>query len=309
MRDSFNKELLEIADQNSNVFLLTADIGFQVFDEFRSKFTDRFLNMGVAEANMIGVASGMTLNNKIPICYTIIPFLIMRAFEQIRTDVCIQNLPVKLVGVGGGVSYGTLGPTHHSLVDLAIMRSLPNMTVISPADPLETKKATSAMIDIEGPVYVRLGKNGEPNLLNENYNFEIGKGVKLKTGSDISIISTGSILSLSMNLANELKKSNIDAEVINMHTLKPIDKELIYSTAKKTKKIITLEEHNIIGGLGSAVAETISEYNFNVKQKIFGINDKFNYGVGSQEYHLEKNGLSVENLLIKVKNFLKDKDV
>ena len=189
------------------------------------------------------------------------------------------------------------------------MRSLPNMTVISPADPLETKKATSAMIDIEGPVYVRLGKNGEPNLLNENYNFEIGKGVKLKTGSDISIISTGSILSLSMDLANELKKSNIDAEVINMHTLKPIDKELIFSTAKKTKKIITLEEHNIIGGLGSAVAETISEYNFNVKQKIFGINDKFNYGVGSQEYHLEKNGLSVENLLIKVKNFLKDKDV
>ena len=309
MRDSFNKELLKIADLNSDVFLLTADIGFQVFDEFRSKFTDRFLNMGVAEANMIGVASGMTLNNKIPICYTIIPFLIMRAFEQIRTDVCIQNLSVKLVGVGGGVSYGTLGPTHHSLVDLAIMRSLPNMTVISPADPLETKKATSAMIDIEGPVYVRLGKNGEPNLLNENYNFEIGKGVKLKTGSDISIISTGSILSLSMDLANELKKNNIDAEVINMHTLKPIDKELIFSTAKKTKKIITLEEHNIIGGLGSAVAETISEYNFNVKQKIFGINDKFNYGVGSQEYHLEKNGLSVENLLIKVKNFLKDKDV
>ena len=297
MRDAFNKELINIANQNSNIYLLTGDIGFQVFDEFREKFTNRFLNMGVSEANMIGVAAGMTLNNKEPICYTIIPFLIMRAFEQIRTDLCIQNLPVKLVGVGGGVSYGTLGPTHHSIVDLAIMRSLPNMTVISPADPLETRKATIEMMKIDGPVYLRLGKNGEPNLLNKDYKFEIGKGIKLIDGHDITLVSTGSILSLSLEIAKKLKKINISPEVINLHTIKPIDKEIIYNSVRKTKKIITIEEHNIIGGLGSAVAETIVELDSDFKQKSFGINDNFNYGVGGQNYHYEKNGLTVENIV------------
>lgn len=301
MRDAFNKELINIANQNSNIYLLTGDIGFQVFDEFREKFTNRFLNMGVSEANMIGVAAGMTLNNKEPICYTIIPFLIMRAFEQIRTDLCIQNLPVKLVGVGGGVSYGTLGPTHHSIVDLAIMRSLPNMTVISPADPLETRKATIEMMKIDGPVYLRLGKNGEPNLFNKDYKFEIGKGIKLIDGHDITLVSTGSILGLSLEIAKELKKINISPEVINLHTIKPIDKEIIYDSVLKTKKIITIEEHNIIGGLGSAVAETIVELDSDFKQKSFGINDNFNYGVGGQNYHYKKNGLTVENILKYIK--------
>lgn len=306
MRDSFNKELLDLASKNKNLYLLTADIGFQVFDEFRAKNKDRFLNMGVSEANMIGVAAGMTLNNKIPICYTIIPFLIMRAFEQIRTDVCIQNLPVKLVGVGGGVAYGTLGPTHHSIVDISIMRSLPNMTVISPADPIETRKATKALIEIDGPVYLRLGKNGEPNLLDNNTEFKIGRGVKIKDGSDISIISTGPILNLSINLAEQLLTKGIKADVINMHTIKPIDKEIIYETAIKTNKIITIEEHNVIGGLGSAVAEVVGEFNFISRLKIFGINDKFNYGVGGQSFHYKNNGLTLENILNQVENFVNE---
>ncbi len=306
MRDSFNKELLNLASKDKNLYLLTADIGFQVFDEFREKNKDRFLNMGVSEANMIGVAAGMTLNNKIPICYTIIPFLIMRAFEQIRTDVCIQNLPVKLVGVGGGVSYGTLGPTHHSIVDISIMRSLPNMTVISPADPLETRKATKALLEIDGPVYLRLGKNGEPNLLNSNSEFKIGKGVKIKDGSDISIISTGPILNLSINLAEQLMKKGIKADVINIHTIKPIDKDIIYESAFKTNKIITIEEHNVIGGLGSAVAEVIGEFNFNSRLKIFGINDKFNYGVGGQSFHYKNNGLTLENLTKQIEIFINE---
>ena len=306
MRDSFNKELLDLASKNKNLYLLTADIGFQVFDEFRAKNKDRFLNMGVSEANMIGVAAGMTLNNKIPICYTIIPFLIMRAFEQIRTDVCIQNLPVKLVGVGGGVAYGTLGPTHHSIVDISIMRSLPNMTVISPADPIETRKATKALIEIDGPVYLRLGKNGEPNLLDNNTEFKIGRGVKIKDGSDISIISTGPILNLSINLAEQLLTKGIKADVINMHTIKPIDKEIIYETAIKTNKIITIEEHNVIGGLGSAVAEVVGEFNFISRLKIFGINDKFNYGVGGQSFHYKNNGLTLENIINQVENFVNE---
>ena len=230
----------------------------------------------------------------------------MRAFEQIRTDLCIQNLPVKLVGVGGGVSYGALGPTHHSIVDLAIMRSLPNMTVISPADPFETKKATKAILKLDGPVYMRLGKNGEPNLYKKDYQFNIGQAVKIKEGTDVTLVSTGSILKLVMQLAGELHKEDINAEIINIHTIKPFDTESIYNSVKKTKRIITFEEHNIIGGLGGAVAETITEFEFHTKQKKYGMQDKFNYGVGSQEYHFVRNGLEINNLINDIKKFLDD---
>ena len=178
------------------------------------------------------------------------------------------------------------------------------MTVISPSDPIETRKAISEMIKIDGPVYVRLGKNGEPNLTEKNTSFKIGKGLKIKEGNDLTIVSTGSILKLAIDLSNELEKKNINSEIINIHTIKPIDKNIIYDSVNKTKKIITLEEHNIIGGLGSAVAECICELTFNVRQKIFGINDKFNYGVGSQDFHYKKNGLTVDNLLIEVAKFL-----
>tara|TARA_B000000460_G_C21521696_1_gene396181 strand:+ start:314 stop:1234 length:921 start_codon:yes stop_codon:yes gene_type:complete len=296
MRDAFNTELNCIASNDESVLLLTADIGFQVFDEFRENFPDRFYNVGVAEANMLGMATGLTLSNKKVFVYTIIPFLTMRAFEQIRTDVCIMNQPVKIVGVGGGLSYGTLGPTHHSIVDLAILRSLPNMTVVCPCDPIESMLATRAATNYPGPIYIRLGKNGEDNLHTSEYDFQIGKSTSMRNGNDAVIISCGPVTGIALEAAEKLELNSIDVGVQNMHTLKPIDKREILSIAKKTSLIITLEEHNIIGGLGSAVSEIISEMNCDVSVKRIGIRDNFCYGVGSQQYHLNKNGISVEGI-------------
>ena len=296
MRDAFNRELNRLAAVDENILLLTADIGFQVFDEFRGNYPDRFYNVGVAEANMIGMATGLALSGKIPFVYTIIPFLTMRAFEQIRTDVCIMNQPVKIIGVGGGVSYGTLGPTHHSLVDLAILRALPNMTVVTPCDPIESILATRASIDHNGPIYIRLGKNGEPNIHKNEYDFIIGKSVKLLPGNDAVIISCGFVTNIALDTARTLSKDGINIGVVNMHTLKPIDTSEIINIAEKTSLILTIEEHNIIGGLGSAVAEVLSENGCGVIHKRIGIRDNFCYGVGSQEYHLKKNGISVSNI-------------
>ena len=296
MRDSFNKELLKIADENSNIFLLTADIGFQVFDEFRSKFTDRFLNMGVAEANMIGVASGMTLNDKIPICYTIIPFLIMRAFEQIRTDVCIQNLPVKLVGVGGGVSYGTLGPTHHSLVDLAIMRSLPNMTVISPCDPLELVSVVNyCCTKNRSPTYLRIGKSGEKNISkNAVEKWKFGKIWKLIKGRNTCILSHGPLSQLAYDAIN-LKKKNIS--LYSCSTLKPFDEIGIRKIFKTYDKIITLEDHSIIGGLSDIVTNLAFKNGYHGKIITNSLKDKFINIFSNQNDLLEAHGISLKKII------------
>jgi len=296
MRDAFNTELNRLASEDENILLLTADIGFQVFDEFRRNYPDRFYNVGVAETNMIGMATGLALSKKKPFVYTIIPFLTMRAFEQIRTDVCIMNQPVKIVGVGGGVAYGTLGPTHHSLVDLAILRTLPNMTVVTPCDPIETMLATRASIDHNGPIYIRLGKNGEPIIHKNEYEFVIGKSVELLSGNDAVIISCGFVTNVALDTARSLSDDGINIGVLNMHTLKPIDTSAIIDIADKTNLILTVEEHNIIGGLGSAVAEVLSENGCNALHKRIGIRDNFCYGVGSQDFHLEKNGISVSNI-------------
>jgi transketolase len=294
VRDAFSCELSKLAAENPDLFLLTADIGFQVFDQFRDENPDRFYNMGVAEANMMGVATGLALSGKCPYVYTIVPFLTMRAYEQIRTDVCIQNQPVKIVGVGGGVSYGRLGPTHHSLVDLAIMRALPNMTVIAPCDPLESRKSTRAIMDWSGPVYVRLGKNGEPDIYQGDYRFQIGKAVVMREGKDATLIATGSVLRFALETAQHLSGQGISVRIVNMHTIKPIDAEIILQAGEETKFIGTMEEHNIIGGLGSAVAEVLVESGCSCRMRRFGIKDAFCYKVGSQQYHLEQHGMSVQ---------------
>lgn len=296
MRDAFNRELNRLAAENSDLLLLTADIGFQVFDQFRARYPDRFYNMGVAEANMMGVATGLALSGKRPFVYTIIPFLTMRAYEQIRNDVCMQNQPVKIVGVGGGVAYGMLGPTHHSIVDLAILRALPNMTVVSPCDPLESQKATRAAFNHPGPIYIRLGRNGEPALYDDDYDFEIGKAIQMCEGNDATIIVTGAVTKIALDVSELLAQKGVGVRVINMHTLKPIDEEAILKAAEETRSIITVEEHNIIGGLGSAVAEVLAEANLKILFRRVGINDSFCYGVGSQTYYLNQHGISTSNI-------------
>ena len=304
MRDAFSKELFQIASKDSQLILLTADIGFQVFDQFRYHFPDQFFNIGVAEANMIGMATGLALSGKNPFVYTIIPFLTMRAFEQIRTDVCIQNQPVRIVGVGGGLAYGTLGPTHHSIVDLAIMRALPNMCVVTPCDPIESVLLTRAAATYPGPIYIRLGKNGEPSLYKEEYDCHIGKAVEMRQGFDATIIVAGAVTKIALEVSDAFSKKGIGVRVLNIHTLKPLDAEAILKAAEETKHIISIEEHNIIGGLGSAVAEVLAESKLNPSFKRVGIQDTFSYGVGSQEYHLHKHGINTTDIRMLISSII-----
>jgi transketolase len=296
MRDAFIAELHDIAAGDDATMLLSADIGFAVFDRFRDEYPGRFMNMGVAEANMIGVSAGLTLSGMRPYVYTIIPFLTMRAFEQIRVDICIQNLPVVIVGVGGGLSYGVLGPTHHATEDVAVLRSLPNMTVIVPSDPAEAQAATRAAHDHDGPVYIRLGKNGEPALAGDPGSYAIGKAVTVRGGSDATIISGGPILKVACEAADELASEGLSCRVVNMHTVKPIDAEAVRQAAEETNALIVLEEHSIIGGLGSAVAEVVAEQAAGKPFKRIGIPDQFCYTVGSQEYHWMEQGFTANSV-------------
>ena len=297
MRQAFINTLIQLAEKDKRFFLLTGDLGFSVVEKFAQKFPERFINMGVAEANTIGVAAGLSLEGKITFVYSIIPFITMRCFEQIRNDLCQQNLNVKLIGVGEGLSYGSAGSTHHSLIDIAIMRTLPNMTVICPGDPIETEEAVKLAGKLRGPCYIRLGKNREPNIHSSPIN-DIVKGIIIENGKDITIISTGNMLYTAKQVADKLKKNNVGVRLISIPVVKPINENIILASYQETKAIFTLEEHSLIGGLGSAVAEILAE---NIsKSKIifkrFALPDSFCEEVGTQEYLKEKNSLSVQKI-------------
>ena len=308
MRDAYLATLYDLAQKNEQVMALVADIGAVVFDKFRADFPDRFINFGVAESNIIAAAAGMASCGKIPFTYTIIPFLTMRTYEQIRDDVCLQKANVKIVGVGAGLVYSTLGPTHHAIEDIAIMKALPNMTIISPADPLEARKATIKAAEIEGPVYLRLGTSREPAVYRHDYDFTVGCGVKLKEGEDVTIIATGSIVHDALQAANELKKENISVRLINIHTIKPIDKEVILQAASETRAILTVEEHNIEGGFGSSVASVILEANDTpIKFKRLGVKDVFCSYYGSHQELKSHYGIAKEDIITEVKNLYEQK--
>lgn len=307
MRNAFVKALYEQATIDDRIYLLNADIGAFVFDDFKRDFHKRYINVGVAEANMIGIAAGLVLSGKIPFVYTIAPFVTMRCMEQIRVDVCIQNLGVKIVGVGAGLSYGVLGPTHHSIEDIAIMRVLPNMTVISPGDPWEVGEATRAAVGHKGPVYIRLAKSGEPELVEKRCDdFQIGKGVVLRDGKDATLIATGCVVKNALCVSQKLSSQGIDLRVVNMHTIKPIDHDVILQAARDTGIIFTLEEHSVIGGLGSAVAEVIAEeFTEKVQFSRIGLKDTFCEVVGSREYLLTKHGMDVFSITKTIANSIK----
>lgn len=258
MRDAFCQALLEAGQISEDVFVLTADQGKSV-KPFASKYPDRFLDVGIAEANMVGIAAGLAMSGKKPFVTTIAAILILRACEQIRNDVCIQHVAVKIVGHGGGISYGVLGPTHHSIEDIAITRAMPHMTVVAPADPVEAGKAIIAAIDFPGPLYIRLGTGKEQIIYQDDYDFKIGEPVVLKEGADICILANSQALVQALAAARQLQQEGIDAGVVNVHTVKPLSKTQILKAAGGVTDLITLEEHNISGGLGSAVSEALSE--------------------------------------------------
>lgn len=307
MRDAFINAVYELAMVTDNLMLLSGDIGYKVFDYFRRDFPRKFFNVGIAEQNMIGMSAGLAMNGKLPFVYTIIPFLTMRAFEQIRVDLCMHNLPVKLIGVGGGLAYGMLGPTHHAIEDVAIMRALPNMTVIVPADPAETYELTRAAMNLKGPCYIRLGKNGEPVLPARvvDDRITIGKARMMRDGSDATIIACGPITGIAIAAAEELSRVyDFSCRVLSMHTIKPIDDAAIWDAVTETRAILTLEEHSIIGGLGSAVAEHLAENSSKIPFSRMGIKDRFTTTVGDQNYLLAQHGLTIDAVIDQVLSLL-----
>ena len=297
MRNAFIKKLTELANQDKDLYLITADTGFKVLDQFKDMFSERYLNIGISEPAMISVASGLALSGKHVFVYAIVPFISMRCFEQIRDDLCYQNLPVKLIGIGGGLTYGTGGVTHHSIEDIAIMNSLPNMTVVCPGDPREVEMAIEAISRLRGPVYLRLGKSGEKVLHKEAaLSFEIGKGIRMREGKELAIIATGNMLETAVNACEILADKGKQPELISMHTIKPIDRELITNISASCRLIVTIEEHSIIGGLGSRVADVITEESLRVDLKKFAIPDRYAEIAGSRDYLKKYFGLTAEQI-------------
>ena len=302
MRTAYLDTLYDLASKDKRVYALISDNGAIVYDKYRKDLASQYLNLGISEANMLGMAAGMASCGKIPFAYTIGAFLAYRAFEFIRNDICLQNQNVKIVGTGAGEVYSALGPTHHSTEDLGGLRALPNLTILCPASPLEVRKATAAAYEYEGPVYLRLGTNKEPEIYDGDYSFEIGKGVTIRDGNDITLIGTGSILKDILDVAEILQKSGIRARVINLHTIKPIDREIIIKAIEETGKIVTIEDHNIIGGLGSAVAEVVAESGRGIKFKRFGLQG-FSQGYGTYAQVKEMNGIDVEHIVDELKKW------
>lgn len=260
-REAYGLALKELAVLNDKVVVLDADLSKSTKTaEFKSVAEDRFFNMGIAEANMMGVAAGMSTCGKIPFVSTFAMFAAGRAFEQIRNSICYPRLNVKVCATHAGLTVGEDGASHQAIEDISLMRSIPNMTVINPSDGVEAIAAIKAVAEMNGPCYVRLGRSAV-NIINDRpeYKFEIGKGVTLKEGNDVTLIATGIMVDAALEAAEILAKDGITARVINIHTIKPLDNELVLKAAKETGVIVTAEEHSIIGGLGSAVAEVVSE--------------------------------------------------
>ena len=288
LRTAFIDTLRELARIDDRIFLLTADMGYSVLETFRDEFPDRFLNTGIAEQNTIGIAAGLASRGKIVFVYSIIPFVTMRCFEQVRLDLAYNFMNVKLVGVGAGLTYGLLGSSHHALEDIAIMRSLPDMTVLCPGDPIETRELIKRSYEYEGPVYIRLGKNGEPKIHSDQTRIEIGKSITVLEGNDMALITTSNMLETGKKWVEEWKQDGVNVSLISMPSLKPFDSSTVKNLIDKEIPIITLEEHSVIGGLGSIISQVIATIGKPVKFKQIGINDKFSHVVGGHEFQRKK---------------------
>lgn len=285
MRNIFVKTLCEMAENDKDIILITGDLGFGVLDKYWDKYPDRFINAGIAEQNMTSVAAGMALEGKKVYTYSIANFPTLRCLEQIRNDAAYHNANLKVVSIGAGFAYGGAGMSHHATEDLAIMRALPNVTVFSPGDPIETIEVTKAANEINGTCYIRLGKGGEKNIHTKIDNFQIGKALKILEGNEICIFATGAILSEANKAAINLNSKGISTSLYSFPTIKPIDKEIIKECAKNHKCIISVEEHNVVGGFGSAIAEVLCEIEGkHAFLRKIGLQDMYSSVVGSQNY-------------------------
>ena len=303
-RESYGNALVAVGEKYDNIVVLDADLaGATKTSTFKKAFPDRHIDCGIAEGNMVGVAAGLATAGKIPFASTFAMFAAGRAFEQIRNSVGYPKLNVKIGATHAGISVGEDGATHQCNEDIALMRTIPGMVVISPADDIEAKAAVAAAVEHVGPVYLRFGRLAVP-VINDNpdYKFEIGKAITLREGTDVTIIATGLTVSESLDAAEKLAVDGISAEVINMHTIKPIDEDAIIAAAAKTGKIVTVEEHSIIGGLGSAVCDVVAE---KAPAKVLKVGIMDTYGEsGPAKELVAKYGLDAESIYNKVKAFI-----
>lgn len=303
MRTTFVRTLEALAKDDPSIWLVTGDLGFTVLENFRDTFPNQYLNAGVAEQNLIGTAAGLALSGKKVFVYSIIPFITFRCLEQIRNDICYHKLPVCVVGVGAGYSYGHQGATHHAIEDIAIMRALPGMTVVCPGDPVETEAAVKAIAAMNGPCYLRLGKAGEPKMHDALPNFTIGKAIQMREGTDATLIATSTMLETAVKVVDQMKDAGMKIRLLSMPTVKPIDTDAIERAAKETAFIVTLEEHESIGGLGSAVSEVLSTKDCRTRHLLLSTPPAFADAIGSTNFLRQRAGIDAESVIARIQQF------
>ena len=299
-RESYGNALVELAKEHDDLVVLDADLAAATKTGiFKKEFPDRHIDCGIAEANMMGIAAGLSTCGKVPFASTFAMFAAGRAYEQIRNTIGYPHLNVKIGATHAGISVGEDGATHQCNEDIALMRTIPGMTIINPCDDIEAKAAVKVAYEMEGPVYLRFGRLAAPVINKENYKFELGKGVLLREGKDLTIVATGLMVSAALEAAEKLSADGVDAEVINIHTIKPLDEEIIVETAKKTGKVVTVEEHSVIGGLGSAVCDALSAKLPTPVTKL-GVNDIYGHSGPAVEL-LKEFGLDGEGIYNSIK--------
>lgn len=289
MRTTFINTLTEMAREDEKIMCVIGDTGFSVFEEFEAEFGNRFVNVGIAEQNFVGFGAGLAAMGMKPYIYNVVSFMTLRATEQIMLDVCYQENPVVLIGVGGGFAYANAGPTHHALQDIGMMRMLPNMTVVCPGDPVEMREVMHQSVDYEHPLYIRIGRSVDPIVHQKPIEFKIGKAIKMRDGRDAVLFAIGTMLKEAAHVCELLEQRGIQVELYSMHTVKPLDEVTVIDCAKRHQAVFTLEEHSVVGGLGSAVSEVLVQNleQCTAKYKAFGVNDVFAPVTGSREYLLE----------------------
>ncbi|MCH3918178.1 MAG: transketolase [Spirochaetia bacterium] len=310
MRDTFVKTLIEIAKKDKNVILITGDLGFGVLKPFWEQLPDQFINAGIAEQNMTSMAAGLALEGKIVFTYSIGNFPTLRCLEQIRNDCAYHNANVKIICVGGGFAYGSLGMSHHATEDIAIMRALPNVSVFCPGDLVEAREATKAIYKHSGTCYLRLGRGGERQIHPDNLKTKDNKAILIRESmfgkGKIAVFSTGAILAEATDACDELEKQGISLMQYSFPTVKPIDKDVINKCAQSCKYIVTIEDHNIVGGFGSAVLEVLAPIKDKIRLMRIGLDDEYCYQVGTQKYLQEQYGISKYNIITKIKSVILD---
>lgn len=306
MRTAFFETLEQLAEADNRIHLVVGDVGYGAVSSFCKRFPSRFLNAGIAEQHMIGLATGMALSGKIVFVYSLANFPVLRCLEQIRNDVCYHKANVKIVSGGAGLSYGSLGMTHHATEDMAVMRATPGMVVVAPGDPLEAKCAVRALTEQQGPAYLRLGRTGEPVVHSKPIEFSLGSAIRVRPGNTMTLIATGTMLPTALKAADRLETEGISVRILSMHTVSPLDVKAVMGAARETGAIVTLEEHSIIGGLGSAVAEVLAESGeLRVPFRRLGLPSQLSSHVGEQDYLRAVYGLSLEGVVESLLNIVR----